>query len=321
MRVFAALALLTLAAADVPEAIIPAEFGLVEGIAWDSRSRQMFAGTVEDGALLVREGDHWRRAILPYSTAGFFGMAVDQSRGILWISSGVAGPTVKKNGFRGLIGVTSQGFVPVGHAAVPVADTLAEPGDVAIAPDGSVYVSDAAGGGVYLCKPGCTVLEPLVATGTFGSAQGMAVSRDGRTLYVADYGRGLFRVDLKKPKAAILITPLKGIDGLIRYGDALLAIVNGDGRRIVRLGFDAHGGVTSELLATPQGPGDPTLGVIIAGQLVYIADAQWDRFDRSGKSIAKARETTIRTIALPSGPGTKKAPAGRPDDASFEERR
>ena len=321
MRVFAALALLTLSAADVPETVIPAEFGLVEGVAWDARSRQMFAGTVEDGALLVREGDHWRRAVLPYSTAGLFGMAVDQSRGILWITSGVAGPTVRKNGFRGLIGVTSQGFVPVGHAAVPVADTLAQPGDVAIAPDGSVYASDAAGGGVYVCKPGCTALEPLVATGTFRSAQGMAVSRDGRTLYVADYGRGLFRVDLKKPKAAILIAPLKGIDGLVRQNDALLAIINGDGRRIVRLNFDAHGQVSSELLATSQGPGDPTLGVIIAGQLVYIADAQWDRFDRSGKSIAKARETTIRVLALPSGPGTQKAPAGRPGDGGLEARR
>ncbi len=321
MRVFAALALLALAAADVPETTIPAEFGLVDGVAWDARSRQMFAGTVEDGALLVREGDHWRRAVLPYSTAGLFGMAVDQRRGILWISSGVAGPTVKKNGFRGLIGVTSQGFVPVGRAAVPVGDTLAQPGDVTIAPDGSVYVSDAATGAVYLCKPGCTALLPLVAPGTFRSAQGMAVSRDGRTLYVADYGRGLFRVDLKKPKSAILITPLKGIDGLVRDGDELLAIVNGDGRRIVRLTFEAQGDVASELLVTLKGPGDPTLGVFIEGQLVYIADAQWDRFDRSGKSIAKARETAIRAIALPSGPRPKETSAVRPDDASFEERR
>lgn len=321
MRIFAALALLALAAADVPETTIPAQFGLVEGVAWDARSRQMFAGTVEDGALLVREGDHWRRAVLPYSTAGLFGMVADQRRGILWISSGVAGPTVKKNGFRGLIGVTSQGFVPVGRAAVPDGDSLAQPGDVAIAPDGSVYVSDGATGNVYICKPGCTALLPLVTPGTFRSAQGMAVSRDGRTLYVADYGRGLFRVDLKKPKSAILVTPLKGIDGLVRDGDSLLAIVNGDGRKVVRLTVDASGEVASELLTTQQGPGDPTLGVIIAGKLAYIADAQWDRFDRSGKSVANARETTIRAIMLPSGPRPKEAPTLRRDDASFQERR
>lgn len=301
MRAFAALALFALAAADVPETKIPAEFGLVEGIAWDARSRQLFAGSVEDGALLVREGDHWRRAVLPYSVAGLFGMAVDTRRGILWISSGVAGPTARKNGFRGLIGVTSQGFVPVGRAAVPAADTLAQPGDVAIAPDGSVYVSDSAAGGIYVCKPDCTALLPLVAPGTFRSAQGLAVSRDGRTLYVADYGRGLFKLDLKKPKSAIPVSALKGIDGLVRDGDALIAIVNGDGQKIVRLSFDAQGVAAEEVLATLRGQGDPTLGVVISGQLNYVADAQWDRFDALGKPTGKARATTIRTLPLPLG--------------------
>jgi hypothetical protein len=140
-------------------------------------------------------------------------------------------------------------------------------------------------------------------------------------LYVADYGRGLFRVDLKKPKAAILVAPLKGIDGLVRDGDALIAIVNGDGRKIVRLNFDAQGVATQELLATPPGPGDPTLGVFIAGRLVYVADAQWDRFDTSGKSNAKARETTVRAISLPPGPRPREIPAPRERDDGLRERR
>ncbi|MBK6297283.1 MAG: hypothetical protein IPF48_04485 [Sphingomonadales bacterium] len=158
MRLIAAVALLALVAADVPDLSVPAEFGLVEGVAWDARSRQLFAGSVEDGALLVREGDHWRRAVLPFPTAGLFGMAVDPRRGILWIASGVAGPTRRKDAFRGLIGVSALGFEAVGMAAVPAGDITAQPGDVAIAPDGSVYVSDGAAGGVYVCKPDCTQL-------------------------------------------------------------------------------------------------------------------------------------------------------------------
>lgn len=309
MRWIAALALLALAAADVPETTIPAEFGLVEGVAWDNRSQQMFASAVEDGALLVREGDHWRRAVLPYSTAGLFGMAVDQRRGILWMASGIAGPTRNKAGFRGLIGVASQGFEPVAKVGLPPADTQAQPGDVAVGPDGSVYVSDGATGGVYLCKPDCTELAPLVPPATFRSAQGLAVSRDGRTLYVADYDRGLFRIDLKKPKAATLVAAVKGIDGLIRDGDALIAIINGDGRKIVRLTFDASGALSEELLTTPAGPGDPTLGTIVERRLVYVADSQWDRFDAAGKSIAPARQTNLRAIALPDGPRPRELPS------------
>lgn len=302
MRWFAPLALFALAAADVPETTIPAEFGLVEGVAWDARSQQMFASGVEDGALLVREGDHWRRAVLPYSVAGLFGMAIDQRRGILWIAGGIAGPTRNKTGFRGLIGVTSQGFEAVAKLGVPATDTQAQPGDVAVGADGSVYVSDGATGNVYVCKPDCDALAPLLPPGTFRSAQGLAVSRDGRTLFVADYGRGLFSVDIKKPKGATLVAAIKGIDGLVRDGDAMIAIINGDGRKVVRIAFDANGAPSEDLLETPTGPGDPTLGTIIQRRLVYVADAQWDAFDAAGKSTGPARQTTIRAIALPPGP-------------------
>lgn len=301
MRWFAPLALLALAAADAPETTIPAEFGLVEGVAWDARSQQMFASAVEDGALLVREGDHWRRAVLPYGTAGLFGMAIDQRRGILWIASGIAGPTRNKTGFRGLIGVTSQGFEPVAKVGLPAGDTQAQPGDAAVGADGSVYVSDGATGNVYVCKPDCETLVPLLPPAAFRSAQGLAVSRDGRTLFVADYVRGLFRVDLKKPKGATLVAAIKGIDGLVRDGDALIAIINGDGRKVVRITFDASGAPSEELLETSTGPGDPTLGTIVQRRLIYVADSQWDRFDAAGKATAPARQTTIRAIALPPG--------------------
>jgi len=302
VRLIAALALLALVAADVPDLSVPAEFGLVEGVAWDARSRQLFAGSVEDGALLVREGDHWRRAVLPVPTAGLFGMAVDQRRGILWMASGVAGPTRRKDGFRGLIGVSALGFEAVGLAPVPAGDTVAQPGDVAVAPDGSVYVSDGTAGGVFVCKPDCTQLELLVPAGTFRSAQGMAVSRDGRFLFVADYARGLFKIDLKKPKVVVAVSQQKGIDGLIRYGETLIAIINGDGRKVVRLSFDPNGSPSEELLETPPGPGDSTLGTIADRKLVYVADAQWDRFTAAGTSQGRPRETRIRTLDLPALP-------------------
>lgn len=304
MKRIAALLALALVAADTPDISIPADFGLIEGIAFDPNSRQFYAGAVEDGALLIKEGDRWRRTVLPYRTAGLFGMALDRQRGILWIASGVAGPTKAKQGFRGIIGVTALGLEAAGRAAVPVADANAQPGDVAVGPDGTVYVSDGQAGNLYVCRPGCTELLAFVPPGTFKSPQGLAVSRDGKALYVADYGRGLWRIDLKKPKIVSQISQLNGIDGLVRDGDALIAIVNGDGRKIVRLALDPTGtSVASEaVLATPAGPGDPTLGIIVGGKLLYVADAQWDRFDDQGVSKSPARTTHIESLQLPPGP-------------------
>lgn len=304
MKRIAALLALALVAADTPDISIPAEFGLIEGIAFDPASRQYYAGAVEDGALLVKEGDRWRRTVLPYRTAGLFGMALDRQRGILWIASGVAGPTKAKQGFRGVIGVTALGLEAAGRAAVPTADVNAQPGDVAVGLDGSVYVSDGQAGNLYICRPGCTELVALVPAGTFKSTQGLAVSRDGKALYVADYGRGLWRIDLKKPKIISQISQLNGIDGLVRDGDTLIAIVNGDGRKIVRMILDPTGtSVASEaILGTPPGLGDPTLGIIVGGKLLYVADAQWDRFDEHGVSKSPARVTHIERLLLPPGP-------------------
>ncbi len=301
MRRLAAFALLALCGADSPDISVPAEFGLIEGVAWDEGRRQLLVGSVEDGALIVREGDRWRRATLPYRTAGLFGMAIDRNRGILWLTSGVAPMTREKNGFRGLIGVTLLGFAPVGRAAVP--DAKAQPGDVAVAPDGTVFVSDGAAGGLYICKPGCEILSRFVPEGSFESPQGMAVSRDGRTLFVADYGRGLYRLDARKPKAPVLVAPVKGIDGLVRDGDALVAIVNGGGRKVLRLTMDEAGAITGQTeLATLAGPGDPTLGMVSGNKLIYVADAQWDRFDKNGKATTPPRPTRLAWQSLPPGP-------------------
>lgn len=304
MKRFAALLALALVAADTPDISIPAEFGLIEGVAWDSRSRQMYAGSVEDGALLVREGDRWRRAVLPYRTAGLFGMAVDQRRGILWLTSGIAGPTRAKDGFRGLIGVTALGFEAVAKVPMPADDTRGQPGDLALGFDGSVYVSDGTAGGLFVCPPNCTVLAPFVPAGTFASPQGMVLARDGKSLYVADYSKGIWRIDIKKPKMMVQVSQQKGIDGLLRDGDALIAIINGGGRKIVRLVLDATGNAVAseDVLATPPGPGDPTLGVITGGKLIYVADAQWDRFDANGKAKGPARPTPIQSLQLPPGP-------------------
>ena len=69
-----------------------------------------------------------------------------------------------------------------------------------------------------------------------------------------------------------------------------------------RIGQLAEAFEIEDLLETPTGPGDPTLGTIIQRRLVYVADAQWDAFDAAGKSTGPARQTTIRAIALPPGP-------------------
>lgn len=90
--------------------------------------------------------------------------------------------------------------------------------DLAIEADGTVFVSDSGSGAIFTAKPGDTALTPLLPPGALKSPQGIAVSPDGRALYIADYAHGLARVDRASHRVTILPVPpgvfLTGLDAL-----------------------------------------------------------------------------------------------------------
>lgn len=162
-------------------------------------------------------------------------------------------------------------------------------GDLALGPDGTVYVSDAVGAAVYRLRPGARALEALVPPGALGSPQGLAVTPGGDALIVADYSSGLWRVDLADGNVRRVAAPgesLIGIDGLMLDGARLYAIQNGTRpQRVLRLGLDA-GWTRVEVLdvvaANLPELDEPTTGSVLDGELVFVARSQWSDFDAEG---------------------------------------
>ena len=114
----------------------------------------------------------------------------------------------------------------------------------------------------------------------------MALSADGKRLYVSDYGRGIFAVELKAGLAIRLSTPhdptLLGFDGLQRSGSCLIAVQNGvSPHKVLRLRLGGEGLAiqSAEVLDmnTPE-MDEPTLGVVSSEGFVYVADSQDSRF-------------------------------------------
>ena len=294
------------------ETAIPAGNPLVEGLAYDERSGRLFAGTVIDGQLLVRrsaQGD-WRTVAIGRPSGGLFGMAIDGRRRLLWIAVAEV-EQVRTPGERtpGLIAVNVDRLRVARRVPLPAAFAGSLPGDVAVADDGTVYVSDLAKGRILLCRPGCTALAELVPEDVFGSAQGLALTPDQSTLIVADYGDGLHRVDIATGRVDPVDTTapamLDGIDGLVADGGALIAIQNGTSpRRILRLTLDSSASriERTEILerANPDW-GEPTLGTRVGDRLFYVADGQWERYGPNGQIMDDdpPHETPIRSIALP----------------------
>ena len=118
-------------------------------------------------------------------------------------------------------------------------DAKAAFGDLAVAPDGTVYVSDS-NGALYRLPPASQTLEPFAPDVRYVSPQGLAVVADGRVLMVADYAMGLYGIDTKTQRIWPIPVPsgttVLGIDGLSGDGTLLMATQNGvNPQRVLRL--------------------------------------------------------------------------------------
>jgi sugar lactone lactonase YvrE len=294
--------------ASVAFAAVPTDWRLVEGVAWDARTGRLYASSVVSRALLVRDGEAWRQ-VDGVDSGSLFGLAVDAPRRLLWMASGVLEQTPSPDtAFRGLIALDLDTQRVVRRVAAPAG---VSPADIAVAADGAVFASDPAGGGVYRLRPGAAAIETLVAPGVLRSPQGLAVAGDRARLYVADYGYGVAIVDLAGGAVSRLAAErpamLDGIDGLLRAGGDLVAIQNGaQPRRIVRLRLDPSGSRITGIEVVERGHrewGEPTLGQIKEGDLLYVADAQWERYGAGGalRGEEPLRPTTIRIVPLRPG--------------------
>lgn len=286
---------------------VPAEYRLVEGIALDKD--RLFIGTVVDGRLAYLEKDVWHEVPLGSPRNGLFGMKADTRRRLLWIATGAGEPTaVTGDRMSGLIAVNLDTLkvakrVPLAPGATGI------PGDVAVASDGTVYVSNAVSGAIHRCRPGCTVLDDLVPAGTFGSPQGMVESADRKRLHVADYSTGLWSVALESGAISRLDAPvpmaMESIDGMVSMGGgALMLVQNGTNpRRIVSVWPRRDGKGVGEPwthLVFPPGHGEPTLAVSEGSVLIYVADSQWERYGKNGALTdgKPPRPTLIRWARL-----------------------
>ncbi|MEO8381802.1 MAG: hypothetical protein ABI779_19225 [Acidobacteriota bacterium] len=283
--------------------------GLIpEGMAWDGK--RLFVSSVRTKTIFAIAGDG---TVTPFATApwGVFGMAADPRRGVLWAVTAalpqVEGFVAADKGRSALLRIDLKD----GH----IVESLSAPegehhfGDVTVAPDGAVYVSDSASPVIYrLPEDGVTprTLVPFL-NGPFLSMQGLAVS--GEKLYVADYAKGLFAVDRRTLDVHALGVPatasLLGVDGLYAVDErTLVGTQNGTSpNRIIRIRL-APGGLAvaavETLLANVSGFGDPTLGVIAGNRFFFNGNAQWDLFDEDGKILdpLKLSEAVVFSVPL-----------------------
>ncbi len=288
---------------------------LVEGIAHDPVTGDFYLSSVHRRKIVRRSADgritHFASLAgrLPGSPLG---MAIDGPGRRLWVVTaglphGHGLPESEKN--RAALAAFA---LPGGEL---VESVVAEGeghlfNDLARASNGTIYVSDPGAGALWRRRPGAD-LERIAPGAPLRSPGGLALSADERLLFVADWSNGLAVVELDSGAFSWLAPPagstLLGIDGLLRHGDALVAIQNGVvPARITRfeLAGDGRSLVAARLLerALPEWD-EPTLGVAVGGELWYVANSHWPAFGEDGATPASAAEL--------SEPAVRRLPLGR----------
>jgi sugar lactone lactonase YvrE len=287
-----------------PAFTLPERDLLTEGIAYDPVTTSFFVGSVRHRKILRVDVRGDAGEFVSSARDGLWaplGMRVDSARRVLWVASAavpqMAGYDPADSLRAEIIRFDLVTGALTGRFPIPADGKPHALGDPTITRAGDVYATDSRGPIVYRVRAGADSLERFAESPLLLSAQGLALDRQERTLYVADYARGLLRVDLATRDVRLLPADdgvlALAIDGLYMAGHDLVAIQNGvTPPRVVRLVLDARGDriVRFDVLERARPDyAEPSLGVVVGPDLFYVANSQWERFRDDGGIDAPER--------------------------------
>ena len=152
-----------------------------------------------------------------------------------------------------------------------------------------MYAADSVRRQVFKLEGGA--LAPLLSNPRLSAITGIAVSSDGKTLYLADYALGLFGYDLTKSAPFdVKYDPgslvLGGIDSLYWYDGNLIVVEGGMvPKRVLRLQLGDDGrSIVGGMPLDVAHPAFAELGqAAVAGEnLYFVANRQEDLYDNRG---------------------------------------
>ncbi|MFY9611404.1 MAG: tetratricopeptide repeat protein [Blastocatellia bacterium] len=291
------------------------EKGLItEGLAYDSAEAIFFVGSVHKRRILAvgRNGEVRTFASEQDGLFSVLGMTVDVKRRHLWVTS-TAFPQMinfkkEEDGTSAVFKFDLRTKKLVKKYVLSNAGKKHALGDLAIHSNGDVFATDSLSPAIYAIRPRKDEIELFLEDPGFGSPQGLAFSNDEQHLFMADYGTGLFDIDVKTKKVSHLAplagATLLGIDGLYFFKGSLIGVQNGvNPQRVVRVSLSKDLKRVEQLeVIEANNPVflEPTLGVVVKDMFYFIANSQWPLVDANGRLAAedKLQEPVVLKIKL-----------------------
>lgn len=267
-----------------------------------------YVSSVRKG-IIMRYQHEQGGAVFGESQQSAMGMAIDTKRQLLWVAT-TATPQLESKASTN--GASIQAFDLASgtqRKCLPLTDTTAWLGDLTLAKDGTIYATSSSVEHPFVYRVG-TDLEEAEAWLTregWASLQGLCLDEAETHLYVTDYRLGIFRIELSTGDVQQVSNqtehPLKGIDGLYRYQDWLIAIHNGLWPfQVTAYRLSGDGTTITEYKylekALPE-MGEPTLGYLDGDLFCYLTNSPWGAYDAEGGFLPeKATLPIIRSLDL-----------------------
>jgi hypothetical protein len=283
----------------------------VEGIDFDKKNDIFYVGSIHKRKIVkINE----KGVATDFCSSGFegmmsvFGLKVDSKRNLLWVCSS---PMQEMENFDSLarsavfkFDLKSGKLVQKYHLPKTEADGTF--GDLILNGKGEPIISDSKNNKIIMINEAGD-LESIFSSEDFWNVQGLALSADEKSLFISDYIKGVFKLNLISKTLeqlnCTLPISLKGIDGLYFYENSLLAIQNGvNPFRVTKLQLNKEGtAVTNFKILENNHPafGEPTLGTVQGNNLYYIANSQWGGYEKNHQPKPAEKLQDIVVLKLP----------------------
>ncbi len=260
-----------------------------EGITYDPVEKMFYLGSLSKNKIIkvdhhgnsidfIKEGQDGLKSV--------YGIHVDPVRRTLWVCSNSKSnrPEIFKH-------TLSSGKL-IKKYALPIDSNIRQFNDLVIHSNGDIYISG--NRSIYTIPHSSDNLELFLREESFSGLNGITLTKDEQTLYVADYLIGVYKVDIKTKSFSLLSNEpgfsMFGIDGLYFKDNILYAVqdaVNTIDRFILnKEGTHVNGCEVFE--RNSKYLHFPTTGVIVDDYFYFIADTQGKGDKLEGVIVMKA---------------------------------
>lgn len=269
-----------------------------EGIAVDPTTGTFYVGSIRKRMIVAVDPDKRTRTFVQGHSAAVLGMKVDPARGLLWVAS-YADPGMERfaEADRGRAAVTAFALADGARRREVELRGGGDPhlfNDVALAPDGTVYVTDSVAGRVWRIPSDRDVLEPITPPAAFTYPNGIVYAWTDRLLVA--HRTGIAIVDPRSGAITPMAStaPIAGIDGLLLEGRTMYGVQNNLGAaRLVAIALDETGTRAAGLAILENTAATlvlPTTAAFYDKALYTIANAQLDAIGPGGLVATKQLE-------------------------------